>query len=183
MGWSASAGRGASEYSFTRATPGSTGSTLIMSRITHCAHSQRALSLGPALGPASAVDMQVVSPDVPQALSSPSLQCRSMEVRYRTKLQSRAWTHRGSYGVSPDPALGSTCLHPQSLQLLMRTHPAVGIPSVGSDVTQALSSKVPAASILQSCQDTAKVSAPPTCVVSPLACTPADLIEVEPPPL
>lgn len=137
--------------------------------------------LGPALGHASAMAMQAVSPDVPQALSSPSLQCRSMEVRYRNKRQSHAWTQNGSYGVSPDPGLASTCLHRQSLQLLMRAHPTMGIPAVSSDVTQALSSKEPAASVLQSCQDTAKVSAPPTCVVSPLACIPADLIEVEPP--
>lgn len=47
----------------------------------------------------------------------------------------------GSYGVSPDPGLTSTCLHPQSLQQLMRMHPTVGIPAVSSDVTQALSSQ------------------------------------------
>lgn len=33
--------------------------------ITHCAHWQRALSFGPALGHASAMAMQAVSPDVP----------------------------------------------------------------------------------------------------------------------
>ena len=70
-----------------------------------------------------------------------SLQCRSMEVRYRKKLRLHAWTPRGTYGVSPDPGLTSTCLHPQSLQQLMRTHPNVWIPAVSSDVTQALSSQ------------------------------------------